>query len=59
MPDDQREDLVLNLVDLIGQCERHIQERMVGHFAQCDEEFGRRVAEGIGILAPVVAVARG
>jgi catalase len=49
MPEWEREDLVLNLVDMLGQCERQIQERMVGHFAQCDDEFGRRVAAGLGV----------
>jgi catalase len=57
MPDWEREDLVLNLVDLIGQCERHIQERMVEHFSRCDGEFGRRVAEGVGIPVPAAATA--
>ena len=52
MPDWEREDLVLNLTDLIGQCERQIQERMVDHFSRCDEEFGRRLAEGIGVPVP-------
>ncbi len=55
MPEWERDDLVLNLVDLIGQCDAHIQERMVAHFARCDEEFGRRVAEGIGVPVPVAA----
>ncbi|HEX6291581.1 MAG TPA: catalase [Herpetosiphonaceae bacterium] len=49
MPDWEREDLVLNMVTLLGQCERHIQERMIGHFLKCDEDYGRRVAEGLGI----------
>jgi catalase len=52
MDDWERDDLVLNLTDALKQCERHIQERMVGHFTQCDPEFGRRVAEGIGVAAP-------
>ncbi len=55
MPDSEREDLVLNLVDLLGQCERHIQERMVEHFARCDSELGRRIAEGLGLPEPVPA----
>ena len=45
----ERDDLVLNLIDLLGQCDKHIQERMVWHFSQCDEDYGRRVAEGLGI----------
>ena len=55
MPAWERDDLVLNLIDLIGQCDQHIRERMVGHFARCDEEFGRRVAEGVGVASPVAA----
>jgi catalase len=52
MPDWEREDLVFNLIDLLGQCEQHIQERMVSHLVQCDADYGRRVAEGLGIAAP-------
>ena len=55
MPDWERDDLVLNLVDLLGQCDRHIQERMVEQFARCDEAFGRCVATGIGLEAPAAA----
>ena len=49
MPDWEREDLILNLVSAFAQCERQIQERMIGHLSKCDEAFGRRVAEGISI----------
>ena len=52
MPDWEREDLVLNLTGLLGQCERQIQERMVEQFARCDGAFGRRIAEGLGMPAP-------
>ena len=52
MPDWERKDLVLNLIDLLGQCEEHIQLRMVTHFTQCDADFGRVVAEGIGVPTP-------
>jgi len=48
----ERDDLVFNLVGALSQCDRVIQERMVQHLSQCDEEFGRRVAEGIGIAVP-------
>ena len=44
----ERDDLVQNLVDNLLQCEKHIQERMVGHFTLCDPDYGRRVAEGLG-----------
>jgi catalase len=49
MPDWERDDLVLNLSTLLGDCEKHIQEKMVWHFSQCDEDFGRRVAEGVSL----------
>jgi catalase len=52
MPDDEREDLVLILIDLIGQCERLVQERIVEQFERCDDDFGRRVAEGVGFPVP-------
>ena len=53
MPDEEREDLILNLTGLLGQCDDDIQDRMIGHFAQCDAQFGERVAEGLG--RPVAA----
>ncbi len=58
MPDWERDDLVANLVGLLGQCEPHIQERMVGLFAQCDPEYGDRVATGLGIESPLASVGR-
>lgn len=57
MPDSERDDLVLNMIDLLGQCERHVQERMTDHFTRCDSDYGRRVAEGIGLPAPTPATA--
>ena len=30
-------------------CPEHIALRMVWHFWHCDEDYGRRVAEGAGI----------
>ncbi len=59
MPDWEREDLICNLTDLIGQCDRQVKERMVGHFAQCDADFGRRIAEGVGVSVPREAAATG
>jgi catalase len=55
MPDWERDDLVANMIDLLGQCERQIQERMVSHFTQCDPDYGRRVAEGLGVPVPAAA----
>jgi catalase len=45
----ERDDLVLNLVGLLAQADKVIQEKMVWHFSQCDDDFGRRVAEGLSL----------
>ena len=45
----EKDDLVSNLVGALSQCDRHIQERMVWHFLLCDDEYGTRVGEGLGI----------
>jgi catalase len=47
----ERDDLVNNLVDALKQCRREIQERMVWHFFMCEDEWGQRVGEGLGITA--------
>jgi catalase len=47
----ERDDLVNNLVDALKQCRREIQERMVWHFFMCEDEWGQRVGEGLGISA--------
>jgi catalase len=45
----ERDDLVSNLVTLIGEATREVQERMVWHFLMCEDELGLRVGEGLGI----------
>ncbi|HEX2553345.1 MAG TPA: catalase [Microvirga sp.] len=45
----EREDLIGNLVADMKACPEHIALRMVWHFWHCDEDYGRRVAEGAGI----------
>jgi catalase len=50
----ERDELISNLVEALGQCDRGIQERMIGHLTQCDREYGRRVAEGLGLSADSV-----
>jgi catalase len=47
----EQDDLVANLVGALSQCDRAIQERMVWHFFLCDDEYGRRVGDGLGITA--------
>ncbi|MGI8484473.1 MAG: catalase, partial [Thermomicrobiales bacterium] len=45
----ERDDLVRNLSDALSQCDKIVQEKMIEHFTKCDAEYGRRVAEGIGM----------
>ncbi|MDT0262528.1 catalase [Jatrophihabitans lederbergiae] len=47
----EQDDLVLNLVGALSQCDRPIQERMVWHFFLCEDTLGRRIGEGLGISA--------
>ncbi|MCW2701056.1 MAG: katA [Blastococcus sp.] len=47
----EKDDLVTNLVGALQQCRREIQERMVWHFFMCEDEWGQRVGEGLGITA--------
>ncbi|HEV7755298.1 MAG TPA: catalase [Mycobacteriales bacterium] len=49
MPDGERDDLALNLVTLLGDCDKHIQERMIAHFTKAEASFGKRLADGLGI----------
>jgi len=47
----ERDDLIFNLVSALQPCDTGIQQRMIEHFTQADPDYGRRVAEGLG-LAP-------
>jgi len=40
---------VANLINLLSQCDKHVQEKMVWHLSQCDGSYGRRVADGLGL----------
>lgn len=48
----ERNELISNLVGALKDCPAQIQEKMVYHFAQCDADYGRRVAEGLGLKVP-------
>ncbi|MGA0557899.1 catalase [Larkinella sp. VNQ87] len=43
----ERDELISNLVGALSAAEKHIQDRMIELFTQCDEDYGRRVAEGL------------
>jgi catalase len=48
----ERDELIANLVGALRGCTKDVQERMLWHFSQCDQEYGRRVAEGLGMSVP-------
>jgi catalase len=54
MMDWERDDLVLNMGTLLGQCERDVQERMVWHLLLVHDDYGTRVGQMIGITADQV-----
>lgn len=48
-PEDEKARTVKAICGALGQCRPEIQERQLCHFFRADEEYGRRVAEGLGI----------
>lgn len=51
MQDWERDDLVHNMSDLLGKCERDVQERMLWHFFLIHDDYGARVGQALGIGA--------
>ena len=51
----ERDDLVKNMGDLLGQCERDVQERMLWHLFLVHDDYGTRVGRMIGLGAGDVA----
>ena len=51
----ERDDLVATLTDLLSQCERDVQERMVWHLLMVHDDYGTRVGQGIGVSAEDVS----
>jgi catalase len=48
----ERDELISNLVGELKRCPRDTQERMLWHFSRSDADYGRRVAEGLGLSVP-------
>jgi len=48
---EERDELISNLVGALQKCNQDIQQRMVHCFTQADAEYGKRVAEGLGMKA--------
>ena len=55
MQDWERDDLVKNMGDLLAQCERDVQLRMLWHFYLVHDEYGNRVAKALGLSASDVS----
>lgn len=49
MTPDQQQRLLQNIVGSLSQARSDIQMRQLCHFFQADVNYGRRVAEGLGI----------
>lgn len=47
LEDWEREELISNLVDALKVCHPEIQKKMVEYFTNADEDYGRRVKDGI------------
>lgn len=45
----ERDDLILNLVSALRDCDAETQQRMIAHLRQCDAEYGQRVADGLAV----------
>jgi catalase len=45
----ERDDLVTNMTDLLAQCQRDVQERMLWHFFMIHDDYGARVADSLGL----------
>jgi catalase len=51
LEDWERNDLINNLVNTLAPVQKHIQEKMIELFTQCDPEYGQRVADGLKAAA--------
>ena len=47
----ERDDLVRNMGDLLSQCERDVQERMLWHFFLIHDDYGTRVGKHFNMTA--------
>jgi catalase len=47
----ERDDLVQNMGELLGACERDVQERMLWHLLLVHDDYGSRVGEALGLAA--------
>jgi catalase len=43
----ERDELITNIVNTLAPAKKHIQDKMIEMFNQCDADYGRRVSEGL------------
>ena len=51
---EEQDELVSNLISNLQPCSEAVKKRMVHHFTMADQDYGRRVAEGLGLKSDVV-----
>ena len=49
LSEQDRAELVSNLLSALGDATEAVKQRMVGHFLRCDEDWGTRVGAGLGV----------
>ncbi len=50
LPPNEQDDLIDNIVDAMRPVTRDVQLRQVEHFKKADIDYGRRVAQGLGLV---------
>jgi catalase len=53
MGEAQKQRLVHNLIEHMKLARKELQERQTGHFLRADPDYGKRVADGLGLRVPV------
>ncbi|RED56239.1 catalase [Cohnella lupini] len=48
----EQDELIANLVDALEPCPEIVRRKMLEHFTQCDEEYGRKVKAGLDARGP-------
>ncbi|MDP9728357.1 catalase [Alicyclobacillus sp. TC] len=47
LPESEKTDLIDNIAASLGQAQKNIQLRQIGHFYKADQEYGQRIAEAL------------
>jgi catalase len=55
LPTEEQERLIANIASSLQQAQPEIQQRQLGHFLRADEDYGKRIAEKLGISDEIVS----